>query len=71
MVSDWNTQQLSILLYRWAPIEPGYFKIDPGRNAEFWKECLRDGVIAAGWGDAGNMVRTKPSTSARYSEGLL
>jgi 5-methylcytosine-specific restriction protein B len=36
-----------------------FWKIAPGRNAEFWEEWKRDGIISVGWSDFGDLSSVK------------
>jgi 5-methylcytosine-specific restriction protein B len=43
----------------WVAAEKGnvrYWKIAPGENAWQWDECLKEGFIAAGWDDMGDIA---------------
>ncbi len=48
----------------WLVAEKNYFdtkfwKIAPGRNAEFWEEWKREGIISVGWSDFGDLSSVK------------
>lgn len=48
----------------WLMAEKNYFdtkfwKIAPGRNAEFWEEWKRDGIVSVGWSDFGDLSSVK------------
>lgn len=32
-------------------LNPGIFKVIPGKGKKFWKDCLKDEIICAGWKD--------------------
>lgn len=38
-----------------------FWKIAPGRNAEFWDLCIENGNIAIGWSDIGDISKVKKS----------
>lgn len=52
-----STKQLERFLYRHFPPESTarWFKISPGRNAEFWDECRDGGFVCVGWDDIGDL----------------
>jgi hypothetical protein len=54
-LEDWTPLELAELLAAWAPPTARTFKIAPGRDAEFWDDCLQDGVITVGWGGVGDL----------------
>jgi 5-methylcytosine-specific restriction protein B len=60
------------LLYRWADPRLGsrIVKIAPGRNAELWDDCLRNGYMRIGWDEVGDLREYESRTQfqARFAE---
>lgn len=60
-LQGWSTTELAALLRAWRPRADSVgkdevvLKIAPGENAEYWDECLEDGMICIGWDDLGDL----------------
>ena len=56
-IKNWSTSELMRFLYFWAdPKETKrVFKIAPGRDAEYWEDCLKGGYICVGWDEVGDL----------------
>ena len=71
-LADWNTEELAWLLYDWRDPRKTkrVLKIEPGRDARFWDECLREGYICVGWDDVGDLAsfESKEAFLARFEE---
>ena len=52
-----STATLARFLYRHFPPESiaRWFKISPGRQAEFWEECRAGGFVCVGWDEIGDL----------------
>lgn len=66
-LQDWSTNELGALLYRWAdPRETRrVFKIAPGENAKFWRECLENKYICVGWDKVGDLRELESKDALR------
>jgi 5-methylcytosine-specific restriction protein B len=58
LFKDWSTNELERFLYHWAdPRETKQIvKISPGRDAEFWADCLREGYMCVGKDAVGDLT---------------
>ncbi|WP_394621612.1 AAA family ATPase [Lentzea sp. JNUCC 0626] len=71
--SGWTNLEVARFLY--SHLDPrgvteNVVKIAPGRNGEYWKECLSEGVIRVGWdevGDLGDYATQEDLTEALLS----
>jgi 5-methylcytosine-specific restriction protein B len=63
----WKNWEIARFLYHWADPrdQKQIVKIAPGENAEFWKDCLRDGCIYVGWDDIGDLRQFESEESFR------
>lgn len=70
--ADWSNQELMRFLYFWAnPRDQRQIvKIAPGRDAEYWDECLQGGYICVGWDEIGDLrlFDSKESCQQRFNE---
>ena len=71
-LEGWNTEELQRLLYNWRdPRETRrVLKIEPGKDARFWEDCLREGYICVGWDEVGDLSQfeSKEVFRARFEE---
>ncbi|MDE2878892.1 AAA family ATPase [Candidatus Palauibacter soopunensis] len=65
VLSDWTTKELEAMLYNWTDPRRRVVKIAPGRDAEFWDECLDGGYICVGWDDVGDLREFESKTAFR------
>lgn len=69
---DFSTMELGHLLYSWSqPREQRRIvKIAPGRNAEYWEDCLAGGYICVPWDEMGDLrlFDSKESCRQKFDE---
>ena len=69
---DFSPYELGRFLYAWAdPREQRrVVKIAPGRDAEYWDDCLKGGYVCVGWGATGDLREfdDKKQFRARFEE---
>ena len=72
LFKGWSNNELERFLYHWAdPREAKQIvKISPGRDAEFWADCLRGGYICMGKDDVGDLTafETEEDFLAKFEE---
>lgn len=55
--ANWTNGELSRFLYHWSHPrhQKRIVKISPGKDAEFWDECIEGGYICVGWDEVGDL----------------
>jgi 5-methylcytosine-specific restriction enzyme B len=70
--AGWSNKELEQFLYSWADPrdQKRIVKIAPGHDAEYWKECLKDGYICVNWDEMGDLCLydSKESCQRRFNE---
>ncbi len=72
LFKDWTTVEIERFLYHWADPRSTrqIVKISPGRDAEFWADCLREDYMCVGKDAAGDLTafETEEDFFAKFEE---
>lgn len=71
-LAEMTNNEIGLFLYRWAhPNEQKkIIKISPGKDGEYWDDCLRNGYICVGWDELGDLrlFESKESCQQKFNE---